>query len=378
MNGTHQKKTDKKILVIDETMREGMQFHGLVFTLDQRKKILEFQETLGVGVSQMGYPSALAGEARIVAALADHAREQKFRIRTAALGRSIISDAQVLLDTGVDDPHFHIHLSPKTRPKELIEALKQVCGMFNHVKAQQPDAMISLAMLNMAQTDPFMLDACIEIMDQCDGLAILSLPDTSGIMAPNQVQAFISGAVAKTRKIAVAAHCHNDHGMASANSVMGVVSGARVLEVSALGIGERNGIADLYTTAVLLEGQGYDTGLTMDNLEGFKAYYTYVNQIVLEQTGINIMDYRFPVFGDAVKTHVAGTHATGGFGTAEEEAFFLSLLCGKLLVKKYLDREGFAYDGAKLGAITRAIKEKSLANGRRVNREDVKAILAAL
>ena len=149
---------------------------------------------------------------------------------------------------------------------------------------------------------------------------------------------FIAGAVKKTTRLTLAAHCHNDMGMASANSVMGIIGGAKVLEVSALGIGERNGIADLYTTARLLADQGYDTGLDLENIDGFKAYYAFVNDIVRQQTGINLMDYRCPVFGNAVKTHVAGTHATGGFGTAKEEEFFLSLLCGRQLVKKIPDR----------------------------------------
>jgi isopropylmalate/homocitrate/citramalate synthase len=367
---------NKKILVIDETLREGMQFHGIVFTLEQRIKILEFQERLGVAVSQTGYPSALAGEAKIVKALAVHARNHKFNIRTAALGRTVSSDTRILIDTGVDDPHFHIHLTPDTPGPELLAGLKEACALFNLVVDERPGARVSLAMLNMARTDPLMLDQCIEIMDQCPGLSILSLPDTSGIMAPNQVQDFIAGAVKKTRRLTLAAHCHNDMGMASANSIMGIIGGARALEVSALGIGERNGIADLYTTASHLAGQGYDTGLDLDNMEGFKAYYAYVNEIVRSQTGINLMDYRCPVFGDAVKTHVAGTHAVGGFGTATEEEFFLSLLCGRHLVRKYLTAHNIPWQTEDLGRITKEVKEASLNRGRALRTDEVKAIAA--
>ena len=363
-----------KLLVIDETLREGMQFHGIVFTLDQRIKILEFQEQLGIGVSQTGYPSALTGEAKIVKALAEHARQNGFTIRTAALGRTVASDTRILIDTGVDDPHFHIHLTPDTGPEALLQGLEQACALFDLVITERPEARVSLAMLNMARTDPFMLDQCIEIMDQCRGLSILSLPDTSGVMAPNTVRNFIAGAVKKTNRLALAAHCHNDMGMASANSVMGIIGGARVLEASALGIGERNGIADLYTTARLLADQGYDTGLDLDNIQGFKAYYTFVNDIVRGQTGINLMDYRCPVFGNAVKTHVAGTHATGGFGTAKEEEFFLSLLCGKLLVRKYLTAHGIAFREQDLKRITREVKETSLNRGRALHMDEVKAI----
>jgi 2-isopropylmalate synthase len=366
--------TDKPLVVIDETLREGMQFHGLVFTLDQRIKILEFQEALGVGVSQTGYPSALAGEAEIVKALADHARARNFSIRTAALGRTVASDARILIDTGVDDPHFHIHLTPDTSPEALLQGLESACALFDMVMAERPKARVSLAMLNMARTDPLMLNQCIDIMDRCPGLAILSLPDTSGIMAPNTVRNFIANAAKKTTRLTLAAHCHNDMGMASANSLMGIIGGAKVLEVSALGIGERNGIADLYTTARLLEDQGYTTGLDLDNIDGFKSYYAFVTDIVRKQTGINLMDYRCPVFGNAVKTHVAGTHAGGGFGTAPEEEFFLSLLCGKHLVKKYLAAHGIVHNQADLSRITREVKETSLNRGRALHVEEVRAI----
>ena len=79
------KNLNRKILVIDQTLREGMQFQGLVFSLKQRIKILEFQEALGIDVCQAGYPSAHPMEAAIVSRVAAHAKKNNFHIRTAAL-----------------------------------------------------------------------------------------------------------------------------------------------------------------------------------------------------------------------------------------------------------------------------------------------------
>lgn len=358
--------TDKarKILIIDETLREGMQFHGLVFSLEQRIKILEFQEALGVDICQTGYPPALNQEAKLITDLADHARKNKFKIRTAALGRALPGDAEIICQTGVDDPHFHFHVNS-------TDSLEQVDALFATIKKEMPHAQISLAMLDMGKTDPDILDAGIDFFDKRGHLSILSLADTSGIMAPNEVQDQITRLAKKTNIIKLAIHCHNDMGMASANTFTGILAGAGVMEASVLGIGERNGIADLYTTAKLLKDQGIDTGLNLENVNGFKAYYTYVNNIVMEQTGLDLMGYCCPVFGRAVKTHVAGTHAGGQFGSAKEEEFFLNPLCGRGLVKKFLVQNKISFDGKGLGSITVAVKEKSMILGRCLLKQEV-------
>ena len=369
---------DRQIRIIDETLREGMQFHGLVFSLEQRIKILEFQEMLGVDICQAGYPSALDREAEIVRQTAAHARVNNMNIRTAALGRALRQDAETLVDTCVDDPHFHFHLKKGTGRPGVDRALEELCDLFARVKAQRPDARISLAMLDIGRTDPDLLSRCVETLDQCPHLAILSLPDTSGIMVPDQIRDRITRLAGKVKRLRLAVHCHNDYGMASANTLTGILAGAAVMEASVLGIGERNGIADLYITAKRLRSQGIKTGMDLDNIDGFRAYYTYVNSIVTEQTGLDLMDYRCPVFGAGVKTHVAGTHAGGRFGTAREELFHLNPLCGRQLVKKYLDRNSIPYQSGMLEKITETVKSGSMDAGRRLNRDDVLRIISGL
>ena len=379
-----------RVRVIDETLREGMQFHGLVFSLKQRLRILEFQEELGVDVCQAGYPPALDREAEVVRQVADHAREKNMAIRTAALGRALARDARIIRDTGVDDPHFHFHLAPDVeadigpefgpnfKSGRLDAELNRLAGLLKEVHKQLPAARISLAMLDIGRTSPGLLETCIRFLDRCPGLSILSLPDTSGILAPPQMADGIAGAATLARRIQLAVHCHNDMGMASANTLMGILSGARVLEASALGIGERNGIADLFTTARMLKDLGLNIRLDTDNVKGFRTYYAYVNQIVKEQTGLDLMGYACPVFGDAVSTHVAGTHANAGFGStvspAPKEDFHLNLLCGRSLVRKYLDLKGIAAPDEGLDALTLAIKHTSLSLGRALKKEEVAAL----
>ncbi len=364
----------RKIIVIDETLREGMQFQGLVFSLNQRLEILEFQETLGLDICQAGYPPAHALEAEIVSQVAAHARKNKFAIRTAALGRARMADGKILCQARLDDLHFHLHVKDTPPQEEQARAMDQVKRLVHQVRSQQPGSPLSIALLDMGKTDPGLLTAWVRFLSQDLDIDIISLPDTSGIMTPAQVHDKIQTLSPQDLKAKIAVHCHNDLGMASANSFMGILAGASVLEASALGIGERNGIADLYTTAKQLKAQGLDLRVDTDNRLLFKAYYTYVDNIVQEQTGQGLIHCTTPAFGEAVKTHVAGTHAGGEFASTLEEKFFLNPLCGQGLVQKYLNLENIPFPEEQLARITATIKTRSFTLARRLTRDEIAAI----
>lgn len=365
----------RQITLIDQTLREGMQYQGVMFSLAQRLKILEFQEALGVDVCQAGYPPAHPEEAAMVKALADHAAQNGFRIRVAALGRAFLPDAKILVDTGIRDVHFHLHLPPEAPLQESEHLFSQLVPVMDFVRTARPDAVISLAMLDMGKTPLTQLEAAIRFLDRHCPADILSLPDTSGIMAPNQMAERIRHAAALAGDMAVSIHCHNDLGMASANSIMGVLAGARVLEVSAAGIGERNGIGDLYLTARLLADQGVQTGFALDRIGLVRDYYRYVDTIVKDQTGQGLIHPATPVFGQAAGTHVAGTHARHLYSAGAAPEFYLNVLCGNHLVKKYLTRHRIGFDPDRVPAVTAAVKAMSIRKNRRLTPAEVREIV---
>ena len=367
---------NKKIVIIDETLREGMQYRGLMFSLPQRLKILEFKEQLKVDICQAGYPPAHDLEAETIRTLCHHAQKDKYNIRIAAMGRANIQDAAILLDTHVTDLHFHLHMKNDETKDNLDQILHDLSKTIGFIRKERPNAAISIAMLDIGRSDDHILDQCISFLSR-HHIDILSLPDTSGIMAPNQIFEKINKLSSKTGDTRISIHCHNDMGMASANSVMGILAGGRVLEASALGIGERNGIADLYTVAKTLQDQGFDINLNTDDITTFKAYYQYVDSIIYEQTHDHLLTANTPVFGNAVKTHVAGTHAGGDFGNISEEKFYLNLLCGKHLVQKYLNLHKIPHDEKKIKEITLKIKTQSCTLNRRLTRDEVKAVAAS-
>ncbi|MCG8614689.1 MAG: hypothetical protein MI802_00625 [Desulfobacterales bacterium] len=366
-------KTTDTVRVIDQTIREGMQYQGLVFSLEQRLKILEYQARLGVDVCQAGYPSAHPLEAKMVEQLAARAENRGWPIRVAALGRMWMPDVRIMLDTGVRDFHFHIHLKDGSADslRKMADELKDISAF---IKKVQPKAVISLAVLDMGSPPADTFKDHITFLDNIIGLDILSLPDTSGIMIPSQVDEKIKMArqLAATTEISI--HCHNDMGMAAANTIAGVMAGAGIIEATALGIGERNGIADLFTTATLLKGQGKHLNLNTDDNDLALEYYYYVDGIVKAQTGHSLLTPNFPIFGLACATHVAGTHADAGFGNTSEERFFLNPLCGKRLVEKYMTKYNISYNKRDVDQITAEIKTESFSLGRRLTVDEVRHI----
>jgi isopropylmalate/homocitrate/citramalate synthase len=361
---------ENKIIVVDQTIREGMQHRGIMFSYSQREKILEFQEKLNIDVCQAGYAPAHETEAQYIKQLNDYIKKSKFIIAVAGMGRATPKDAEILIKTGVTDFHLHFHIQKDIQKQEMFQTISE---SINCIRNSVRKCMISIAMLDIGRTSDSLIKEVIEYLSFNLCVDIISLPDTSGIMAPNRMFDKIYNAceITKGSGTKISTHTHNDMGMANANAVMGVCAGALVLEVSALGIGERNGIADLFTTAQTLKNQGFDLNVKTQDIGIFKDYYQYINSIYETQTGQSILNYNTPVFGDGTKSHVAGTHAVSSFGLRDDEEFFINVLCGTHLVEKYLLKENIVFNKDNLKKITDKLKSESVRLKRRVYKKEI-------
>ncbi len=365
-----------RITIIDETLREGMQHRGIVFSKEQRKTILEFQEALRVDICQAGYPPAHDSEIDQVRQLHGIAQRRGYTIRIAGMGRALPKDTVPLIAAGISDFHLHAHIPGGASGKDQDKIFSNIASATQILRQQQPGASISLAMLDIGKTDPGFLADTVDFLVKQLKIDIISLPDTSGILAPQQLSARIKpiadNIINTSSQISV--HCHNDMGMASANTIMGIHAGALVVEASVMGIGERNGIADLFVTGKMLKDLGFNLRLNTDDIDTFKAYYSFINTLCLEQTGEALMTYNTPFFGNAVKTHVAGTHSDATFGISHETDYYLNLLCSKGLVKNYLNLYQIPYHPEALVQITSEIKDLSATLGRSLKKEEISAI----
>jgi 2-isopropylmalate synthase len=293
------------------------------------------------------------------------------------MGRAHIRDAEILLATGIRDIYFHLHISPQAGPNAVDAVLTDLLKPVGEVRKKSPGAVISVAMLDMGRSGPDVLEHCVSFLSR-HGIDMISLPDTSGMMAPHEVYEKISRLSSLAGAARISIHCHNDLGLASANSVMGILAGGKVLEASAMGIGERNGIADLYTTAKILRDQGVDMNLEVDDLALFREYYGYVDGLVYGQTGDHLLNFNTPVFGRGVGTHTAGTHAGGQYGLARETDFYLNVLCGRGLVQKYLAGHGLSCPAEQLDELTLAVKSESIRLNRCLTLAEIQALIQNL
>jgi len=372
-NNQPQEKDIRRIVVIDQTIREGMQYRGMMFSERERLKLIEYQEALGVDISQSAYPSAHASEQGMLGTLYREAVQKGYRLRMAGLGRALVKDARLIMDAGVNDIQLHLALD-RERPGAGYSRLNEVISF---VRDRLQNAIIEVNILDLGRIDEEFLKKSTDVILTENRIDILTLPDTSGILSPKRLSDRIGllKRLVNDSSCLLGVHCHNDLGMATANTITGVESGASVVEVSALGIGERNGIGDLFIVGSYLKKHGYRLNLKTENVEMFRRYYEYVDELCYQQTGHRLLTYNTPFFGDAVHTHVAGTHGVAPFGSKDNEDFFLNVLCGKHLVKKYLDKNNIDFDEKKLPAIVSRIKEYSARKGRRVDLEEVKDLL---
>jgi len=365
---------ENKIIVVDQTIREGMQHKGIVFSYAQRQKILEFQEKLDIDICQAGYAPAHETEAQYIGRLNQFANNNNFNIAVAGMGRALLKDTQTLVKTGINNFHLHFQVRDKSQKEAIFSTIRD---SIDYIKKNVVDSTISVAMLDIGKTPDALLKEIVEYLsfDLC--IDIISLPDTSGIMAPNLIFDKVKKAVKiiDNSPAKISAHCHNDMGMANANAVMGVCAGAKALEVSVMGIGERNGISDLFVTSQMLKNQDYSLKVKTEDIDTFKEYYNYINSIYETQTGQSLLNYNTPVFGDAVKTHVAGTHILSSkaspFGMYDKEEYYINLLCGVHLIEKYLQHKNIPFSKNNLNKITQQIKSKSATLERRLHKKEI-------
>lgn len=364
----------QEIIVIDQTIREGMQHRGLMFSLSERKKILAFQESIGVDVSQIAYPSAHPSEMEIARYLSKECKRRNYKIRVACHGRAIVKDIEIMAGLGIKDFHLHSGVNERMIKRlgvsSVYDSLKHTV---EYIKLKCPCGNIKVSLLDIGNTDKTLLKECAQFLAEDLRVDILALPDTSGIISPYifyETVKYISKVIAKTNTM-IAVHCHNDLGMSSANTIMGIIAGARVVEVSAMGIGERNGIGDIFLVGKCLKQEGFSSNLQIENIDTFRDYYEYVNHLYEKKLGDSYLTYNTPFWGEAVRTHVAGTHGCFEYGVNAQADFCINVLCGKNLLKKFLDSNGISYSEVLLKPLVQKVKDESVSLGRSLSKKEV-------
>ncbi len=257
-------------------------------------------DKLGVDVIEAGFPISSAGDKESVKSIANAG----LTLDVCGLARVLTKDLDACLDCGVDMIHTFVSTSDIQRIHTIKKSREEVMDMavaaVEHIKDHGVKCMFSA--MDATRTD---LDYLLDVFKAVEnaGCDIINVPDTVGVMVPSAMYTLIKN-IDENVNIPIDVHCHNDFGLAVANSLLAVEAGARQVQVTINGLGERAGNADLAQTVMSLHSMyGAKTNINTE-------YIFETSQLVERYTGVRLQPH-MPIVGENAFAHESGIHTHG-------------------------------------------------------------------
>jgi 2-isopropylmalate synthase len=302
----------KDVTVLDTTLRDGEQAPGIALNPDQKLRIAQQLELLGVDVIEAGFPVSSEGDFEAVHRIA----RQLDQPVVAAMARTSVSDVDRTWEAIKDAnrPRFHIflatsqlHMEHKLRmsEEEVLVAVKTGVG-----RAREYSEDVEYTAEDATRSDPdFLMKVLTTAVDA--GANTINVPDTVGYATPSGYGALVRRVVAEVKAghdhVTLSTHCHTDLGLAVANSLAAVEAGAGQVEATINGIGERAGNASLEEVVMALRVRSdvYGVETRLDTTRLFET-----SQMVSQETGFPVQ-YNKAVVGRNAFAHESGIHQHG-------------------------------------------------------------------
>jgi 2-isopropylmalate synthase len=301
----------ERVAIFDTTLRDGEQSPGCSMNVQEKLRLARQLDRLGVDVIEAGFPIASQGDFEAVKTIASIVR----RPIIAGLARACVQDIERAWHAlqGAAHPRIHIflatsdiHLKYKLRISRN-ECLEQARTAVRLAKSFCAD--VEFSPEDATRTEPeFLCELLQAVVDA--GATTLNIPDTVGYTVPTefaQLITTISQRVQGMENVTISAHCHNDLGLAVANTLAAVAAGARQVECSLNGIGERAGNASLEEIVMAMrvraDRYGFETGVDAEQL--FAS-----SQLLSEITGVQVQPNK-AIIGRNAFAHEAGIHQDG-------------------------------------------------------------------
>jgi 2-isopropylmalate synthase len=297
--------------IFDTTLRDGEQSPGFSMNREEKLRLARQLEQLGVDVIEAGFPIASPGDLEAVRAVAGEIRA----CRVAALARARQEDVEAALRAlePAAKPRLHVflatsdlHLKHKLRVTRQ-EAQAQISRMVRYGREHCEEVEFSAEDASRSDID-YLCDVAEAAAEA--GATIINLPDTVGYTTPEEYGEIfrrVRARLASYPDVTYSAHCHNDLGLAVANSLAAVAAGARQVECTINGIGERAGNASLEEIAVALHVRQSRFG-AVTNIALEKIYST--SRLLTAITGVSVPPNKAVVGANAF-AHEAGIHQDG-------------------------------------------------------------------
>ncbi|MGA2104247.1 2-isopropylmalate synthase [Methanoregula sp.] len=288
------------VTVFDTTLRDGEQTPGIAFTFEQKIEIARQLSAIGVHTIEAGFPASSTAEKETVAAI----KKLGLETNICGLARSVKADVDACIDCDVDMIHVFIPTSDIQRENTINKTREQVLEITGEIIGYARDhvSRCMFSPMDATRTEPdYLVEVCRAAKKA--GATIINIPDTVGVIAPSGMKALMTR-LAKEVDCPLDVHCHNDFGLAVANTVAAVEAGASQVQVTVNGLGERAGNADLAQTVMILESiYGVNTGIKKERL-------VETSRLISRFSGIGIAPTQ-PVVGENVFSHESGIHTQG-------------------------------------------------------------------
>ena len=299
-----------QVQIFDTTLRDGEQVPGC--KLDTKSKLIlaEKIDHLGADIIEAGFPISSPGDFKSVVEISRIVKNASVCALSRANEKDIDVAAESLRDakkprihTGIGTSEIHIKHKFNSNKESIVELAKKSVA---HAKKYVDD--VEFYAEDAGRTDnEFLAKVCEEVIKS--GATVLNIPDTTGYCLPNEYGEkikFLIDNVNGIDKVTISCHCHNDLGLATANSIYGVLNGARQIECTINGIGERAGNTSLEEVVMILR-QHSNLGLDT-NIKSKLLYETSLK--VSELMGMPVQPNK-AIVGSNAFAHSSGIHQDG-------------------------------------------------------------------
>lgn len=341
-----------KIQIFDTTLRDGEQVPGCKLDTQQKLVIAERLDFLGVDVIEAGFPVSSPGDFTSVQEIAKLVKNATVCGLTRAVKKDIEVAADALrlaskprIHTGIGTSDSHIQYKFNASKEEVIrrakEAVSYAKNFVDDVEFYAEDA---------GRTDNvFLAKVCEEVIKS--GATVLNIPDTTGYCLPEEYGAkikYLKDNVKGIKNVIISCHCHNDLGLATANSIAGAINGARQIECTVNGIGERAGNTALEEVVMILKQHPY---LNLQTDINTKLLYD-TSIMVRERMGMPVQPNKAIVGANAF-AHSSGIHQDGVIKNRETYEIInpadVGVIESAIVLTARSGRAALAYRAKKIG-----------------------------
>jgi len=353
----------ERVYVFDTTLRDGEQVPGCQLNTIEKIEVAKALEELGVDVIEAGFPISSPGDFNSVIEISKAVTEPVI----CALTRAVMKDIEVAAEslkfakrprihTGIGTSYYHIYHKLNSNPEEIIqrgvEAVKYAKSFVEDVEFYAEDA---------GRSENKYLARVVEAMIDA-GATVINIPDTTGYTLPDEYGKkikYLVDHVPNMDRAILSTHCHNDLGMATANTMSGVLNGARQVEVTVNGIGERAGNTSLEEVVMIMKSRKH---LNFEsNINPKKIYGT--SRLVSTLMRMPVQPNK-AIVGRNAFAHSSGIHQDGVLKRREnyeiinpktvginESSILLTARSGRAALKHRLGKLGYTFSKEALDSI---------------------------